>query len=48
MVSVQEEECKSKEETRDQRNIPMNMKTYGISQITGKRMINDARAVGYQ
>lgn len=26
----------------------MNMKTYGISQITGERMINDAKATGYQ
>lgn len=47
MVLVQEEECKSRGQNRDSRNITMNIKTYGTLKTTGERMTNDARATRY-
>lgn len=46
-VSIQwKKNARAKEQTKDPRNIPMNLKT--LPQITGKRMLDDARATGYQ
>lgn len=48
MISVPEDERRSRERNRELRNTSTNLKTYGALKIAGGSVIKDAGATDYQ